>query len=391
MSFIDAAIEEVNAEIETGIPIEAPVEPYDLARWTIGRFKGEPAPVRFLVDGLIPQGIAGTIYSAGGSGKSTLALDLGIRVAIAEVFKTNWLGKYGVQTGGKVLYFSAEEPEEVLHNRIHGLAASIAGEIGEEMGYVLRLAGENLFIVNLWGSAKQLFEVKTNSISPTDEYKRIYSTMQAGGVKLVIFDTRSRLSGAEGAGNAIVSQEVAHFEKLAAKFGATVLILHHTNKSSYGNDTHSGAAQRGESAFLDCLRFGLYLQTMTDEVAAQNGIGEADRPQYLIVSHSKGNYTTMQEPIILHRDGWRFDLTDIKPKTSSDARKAKREAADMAAVVEVVQVRPKISQQDLNKAISGKVSYHKARAAIKNAVETGLILETDGGRGKKQYELPRTG
>ncbi len=390
MNGIDTLVQEVNMEMESGQPAAAPVEPYDLTRWSIERFKGEPKPTRFLVDELIPQGIAGTIYSAGGTGKSTLALDLSLRVAIAETFKTKWLGKYKVQAGGKVLYFSAEEPDEVLHKRIHGLAASIAEEIGEDAETILALAGQNLFLVNLWGSAKQLFDVKSTSISTTDEYKRIYATVQAGGVKLVIFDTRSRLSGAEGAGNAVVSQEVAHYEKLAADFGATVLILHHTNKNSYDGDSHAGAAQRGESAFLDCLRFGLYLQPMTPDVAGQNGIDEAERSKYLMVTHSKSNYTAMQEPIILRRDGWSFELTDMKPKSSSEERKAKREAVDMAAVVEVVQARPMIFKADLIKALSAKLSFHKARAAIQNAVEAGLIIETDGGRGKKQYDIPRT-
>ena len=275
----------------------------------------------------------------------------------------------------------------MLHKRIHGLAASIAGEIGEDAENILAIAKKNLFVVDLWGSAKQLFDVKSNSISPTEEYNRIYATVQAGGVKLVIFDTRSRLSGAEGAGNAIVSQEVAYYEKLAADFGATVIILHHTNKASYSNETHSGAAQRGESAFLDCLRFGLYLQPMTDIIAGQNGIDEAERSKYLIVMHSKSNYTAMQEPIILHRDGWRFDLTDMKPKTTGDERKAKREMADMMAVVDVVKAKPMIFNAELIKALTGKLSFHKSRTAIKNAVEAGLIIETDGGRGKKQYDL----
>jgi RecA-family ATPase len=246
--------------------------------------------------------------------------------------------------------------------------------------------------VNLWGSAKQLFEVKTNSLEPSGDYWQIYNTLRGGDFKLCVFDTRSRLSGAEGSGNALVSREVSFYEKLAADFGCTVLILHHTNKISYSGDGNAAAAQRGESSFLDCLRFGIHLQTISEDCAANNGIPLENRFKYLTVTQSKSNYTTIQEAIILEREGWHYSLTDLKTKTTRDERKAKQEQADIDAAVEVVQSRPMITQADLIKAFSGKLSFHRARAALVNAVEAGAVIETGGGCGKKkQYDTPPKG
>jgi regulatory protein RepA len=391
MNPIEALIEDVNIETETGTQAAEPVKPYDLSQCSVSRFKGEPEETKFLVSGLIPQGIAGTLYSAGGSGKSTLALDLSLRVAIANDNPTKWLGKYDVPEGGRVLYFSAEEPEAVLHKRIRGLAESLASEIAKDLDTVLSTAGENLYLKNLWGSTKQLFNVKSNSITATEEYNRIYETIKKYQPRLVIFDTRSRLSGAEGAGNAIVSQEVAFYEKLSADFGCTVLVLHHTSKQSYDGNTSAQAAQRGESAFTDCLRFGMYLQILTEEQAKANGIAESERWKYLVVTHSKANYTTIKEPIILLRDGWHFELTDLKPKTTREERKVKDESEDIEKVIRAVKDTPAIIQSELTKVLRETgLSFHRAREAVKNAVEIGAVNEAEGKQGRKTYSISET-
>jgi len=382
-------IEQVNYEADTGQLEEDYVPPYDLSKWAIDRFNGEPEPMQFLVDSLIPQGITGTIYSAGGSGKSTLALDLSIRISIAQKFETKWLGKFPVRTGGMVLYFSAEEPDKELHKRIRGLAEAIAVELDIDIENLLKICQENLFIINVWGTAKLLFDVNSNAITLTEEYKRIYSTLQCRGIKLVIFDTRSRLSGAEGSGNAIVSQEVAHYEKLAADFDTTVLILHHTNKASYGNESHSAAAQRGESAFLDCLRFGLYIQVLSDKLAEKYGIPKSDCSNYLIVNHSKNNYTEKQEPFILHRVGWKFELTNLKSGATTEERKAQQEASHIAMAVDIVKQNPDIIQTKLTKLLQESgISYKHAREAFQNAVAIGELKEVRCKQGVKKYSVP---
>ena len=197
------------------------------------------------------------------------------------------------------------------------------------------------------GKALQLFDIKGAAITPTNEYNRILGTLIKEKIGLVLIDTRSRLSGAEGAGNAIVGREVALYEQWAAQSGATVLILHHTNKASYGGFGHAQAAQRGESAFTDCLRFGIYLQTMTEETAAGNKIPDNERFNYITVTHAKSNYTLIQVPLILHRRNWSFELTTLKPKPIREEIKAKQDDDDLINIIQAIREYPGINQRGL--------------------------------------------
>ena len=376
---------------DSGEPENPDTAPIDLAQWTLDRFRGEPEPTKFLVDGFIPLGIAGTIYSPGGTGKSTLSIDLACRIAIADAIPSKWLDKFDVVTGGKVLYFSAEEPEEVLHKRVRSICDAIATETGTDADELFNLALRNFYPVNVWGTARQLFEVKSNSLEPMPYYWSIYNTLKAGDFKLCVFDTRSRLSGAEGSGNALVSREVSFYEKLSADFGCTVLILHHTGKASYSGEGNAQAAQRGESAFLDCLRLGIHLQTISEDCAGQNGIPSEDRFKYLTVTQAKSNYTVINEPIIICREGWHFALTDLKTKTTKNERTAKQEAADISKICEVVKDNPGLSQRKIIEALSGAIPFHRIRVGLKNAVDTGAIIESTGQGRAKSYSIDESG
>jgi RecA-family ATPase len=362
-------------------------EGYDLSRWSLSRFSGEPEAAKFLVTDLIPKGIAGTLYSAGGTGKSTLALDLSLRVAIAGTIPTTWLGKYPVEPSGPILYLSAEEPEDILHRRIKGLSDAIGAETGMSGGELQEIAAPNLFMFNCWGKPQQLFEIKNNAITQTNEYKRILETLIKHKIGLLVIDTRSRLSGAEGAGNAIVAQEVAFYEQWAAQSGATVLILHHTNKASYDGLSHAQAAQRGESAFNDCLRFGLYLQPMSEASASNNGIPDDERKNYLTVTHAKSNYTRIQEPLILHRIGWSFNLTDFKPKPVREELQARQDEEDLAKTIQAIREDPGISQRGLIEKLKGSLSQQRILKSLKNPVASEYILSTPGERGAFRYTL----
>ncbi len=310
---------------------------------------------------------------------------MAIRVAIADKYPSFWLGKYKIEEGRKVAYVSAEEPEPVLHKRLLGIAGAIAQELYISRDDVLALALQNLTIINVWGKVRDLFKIDSNSITPTDEYYRILSTLLNNDIGLLIIDTRSRLSGAEGAGNAIVSREVAFYEQWAAKSGATILILHHTSKASYGGTISAQAAQRGESSFIDCLRFGIYLQHLPEEIAAKNDVEESERLKHLIVFHAKSNYTEIQEPFVIRRDGWKFELTPIKPKSSREEKKSRQGQEDLEIVINAIKENPGINHRGLIKQLDGKLSQSRVTAAVHCAHSVGSITYTPGPRNSNQY------
>lgn len=376
-----------------GSPVLAPgsvLDPYRLEDWSISRFQGDPPVTKFLVEDFLPLGIAGTIYSPGGTGKSTLALDLALRVSIAHSLPTPWLGRFQVPVGGSVLYLSAEEPEEVLHRRVFALSDVLGEEVGLSGEAVRDLVDKRLSLVNLWGKVEPLFRISATTLDPTPEYERVRVTLleleKVAKVRLIVFDTRSRLSGAEGAGNGLVSREVTYFEKLACEFGATVLILHHTSKASYAGGMAANQAVRGESAFLDSLRFGVHIQGLSADEAREMEISEEERARYLVVSNSKQNYTELKAPIVLRREGFRFIPTDLAPRPEKGERKAQQEKKDMEKIRGLVLKEPGRSQNHLlHEAMKRGVSMNRGREALKNAEAIGLIEVRGGERGAKLY------
>ncbi len=87
---------------------------------------GRPVPPReWLVDGLVPQKTVTLFRGDGGTGNSLLALQL----AVAVASETGWIGK--VVSGGRVIYLSAEDDEE-LHRRTFDIVRA-AGLSFEEL------------------------------------------------------------------------------------------------------------------------------------------------------------------------------------------------------------------------------------------------------------------
>lgn len=392
----EAAAETERAQKQKAEPSSSVNPPYDLDAWRIARFRGPPPPMNWLVQDVVPLGIAGAFYSVGGAGKSTLALDLAVRVAIAGSIPGQWLGAFPVERDGTVVYLSAEEPEDVLHRRLRGLTHEIAGQAGISEDEVFAAANENLYISDLWGRVEPLFVVKATSLEPSLEYGRVEDVLRRVAVvgrplRLVIIDTRSRFSGAEGAGNALVSREVALYERLAHDTGATVLVLHHVNKSSTFNMGNHMAAARGESAFLDCLRFSIHMETLSAEAAAKNDIHEEERTDYLVITNSKQNYGKLKGPIVLRREGYRFTKTEIKARARKGEVKERQRAEDRERVLEVVRKSPGISQHDVIHALRAEVSHGRCRMALGDLVGDGVLKVESGSRGAKKYSLTEEG
>jgi RecA-family ATPase len=364
--------------------------PYDPEQWRIDRFKGAPPSMKWLVQDFIPLGIAGALYSVGGAGKSTAALDLAVRVAIAGTIQNQWFGAFPVEQGGAVVYLSAEEPEDVLHRRLQGIIEAVAEQELNKTEVVFETARENLFLSNLWGKVESLFTVKATSLEPAPEFGRVKEVLQrvrqmGRPLRLVIIDTRSRFSGAEGSGNALVSREVALYEKLAHDTGATVLILHHVNKSSLQPGGNPMAASRGESAFLDCLRFSIHMEPLASEAAARNRIAEEDRANYLVVTNSKQNYGKLKGPIVVRRDGYRFEKTGIKAKERKAEAKERQEDEVRESLLGIVQKYPGISQQAIIRALKLTVSQSRCRTALAEMGAEGLLAIRPGKRGAKEF------
>ena len=365
------------------------VNHYDTEDCSIVRFQGVPPELVYLVPGLMPLGTAGTLYGTGGTGKSILALNLAIQVASAHRIQSKWLGTFPIEIGGLVAYFSAEDSEDELHRRVYGLCGAIGEIAGISCSQVQEICKDNLRLVNLWGTGSTLF--KPNTLEPTTENRRIKQTLDSlnkrGSVRLIVFDTRSILSGVEGSGNAAVSKEVTYYQRLAHDYHATVLIIHHTNKAGSGAIAIPALASRGEGSFLDGLRFGMCLsnlpQVNTDITDVSSSIS------YTCLFPSKLNYGPKMEPFTVGRDGFQFTVVDgLSPKLPA-LKKENRTQKTMDVVFALVQKNPGLSKGQLIEAAKSslRISSRQCTDTLENLERKGLVTYQTIARGAKIYSV----
>jgi RecA-family ATPase len=358
--------------------------------WTLARFKSTPPKLEFLVEGLIAQGITGCLYGPAGVGKSQFVLDLAIRIAIANQFPSKWVNTYPIEKGGNVVYLTGEEPEEELHRRIHGFCESMAGELKKERDSIFEECSKNLLVANFFGEPKQLFDISSNKLTPSEDYNAIHEALYKikaakGNIKLIVIDTRSAFSSAEGAGNALVSREASFYQKLASAFKAVVLLVHHCGKAG---ETYSAInSARGESALMSSMRVGFLLKELSYETRIGLGLSSSESKSLLEFHNSKQNYTAHANTIILERGEYCFGKTEHDFDLIQESIKGRQGEADCASVLGVVSEHPGINQGKVFEILKGRVSEKRCAAALKTLEEQGDIKVETGERNAKCYSL----
>jgi len=198
------------------IPFQRPSSKRHFKVLSFEEVQGQPEPT-WLVNTVLPSNGLAMLYGPPGAGKTFLALDLALAVASRQP----WLGHE--TTSGDVLYVLAE-----------GVA-----------GFPKRLKAG--------ASARGLDTTTTGRVHFIDEPVLLHSAEEVDGllaalaeqvgrpVALIIFDTLSRcFAGCEENSAKEISRLVENADRIRRQSGATVLLIHHTNKE--------GDSERGSSA-----------------------------------------------------------------------------------------------------------------------------------------------
>lgn len=170
-----------------------------------------------LIDGVLPDGGNVMLYGPSGEGKSFLALDWALSIA---GWQPSWMGR-AVLAPGRVVYLAAE-----------GLA-SMKLRVRSWM-HANRVTDDP--DIRFIGDAVQLLEL-------TDA-RALLRAIEAASVEmpaLIVLDTLARcMVGADENAVRDVSQAIASIDFLRQESGATVLLVHHSQKQ--------GDLERGSSA-----------------------------------------------------------------------------------------------------------------------------------------------
>ncbi len=232
----------------------------------------EPKPINFILPGLA-AGTCGAIVSPGGTGKSMLAAQI---VALKSSAETGRLGGlFGPSDLLKTAYISAEDPANILHQRIHAIATAEGGAMAKRN---IEAFSQNCKIYPVYGAG---LDIRT-------EKGRIFLGSVAEGQQLVIIDTLRRVHTADENSNGEMSQILGVAESVARDTGAAILFLHHVPKP---NPNFAGIiSARGASAITDNLRYVASLRHITDKEAEGFGVQQADRWRHTVYSVLKSNY-----------------------------------------------------------------------------------------------------
>ena len=224
---------------EAGFPVIRP---------SVAFSKNLPPPV-YILPSLRPRTV-GLIVAQESVGKSFLALEIGL--AKATGCDMTGIGITG--PGNGAVYFSKEDPPEIIEERLQSIAPFIPNE------GIAR--ADDLEIVSLYGRPATL--VSEKSLVNDKLIRQIIKT--GSGKDLLIFDTLRKLHDLEENSSGEMKVLLEIFDRIALETGAAVLLIHHTNKSANLNGQQGDqSSARGSNAIVGNTRWSLHLETVKNE------------------------------------------------------------------------------------------------------------------------------
>lgn len=243
------------------IPPPAQNKGLNLLDWTASRYNGEPEPIKWLVEDMIPAGKPVVIAAMGDVGKSMLMLDLAVSVAT---------GREDCALGGKISHngtavvITAEDDYQEVLRRIAAI---------DQDNRRLQFP-EKLIIVPLpdAGGPFQIVVARQGRPEVTKEYKHIEQQLLAiDDLAMVVFDPMQTFVAADITADATAGQFVCSLaSELAAETKAAIIFTHHMRKGSKPIETAADArdAIRGTTALVDGVRCVYALWQAPEKYAA---------------------------------------------------------------------------------------------------------------------------
>ncbi|SAL82715.1 Regulatory protein RepA [Caballeronia choica] len=264
----------------------------------------QPPALDYVLPGLL-AGTVGLLVAPGAMGKTTLLTQLACDIAAGAPVGGGILTSGLLNPAGeRVVFFLAEESKAIMHHRLQaalaGVATMPAFQTKSSRDCLAERLATNLCIYPLAGSGQRLHCVDGDG-SVTDELKAMLGACE--GARLVIIDPLRRFHAGEENDSAHMSTVVSAVEYLARRTGAAVILSHHANRSSVAIGTGDQAsAARGSSALTDGVRWQANLSSVSDRMALQFPVANAERHLYVQLDVSKANYMAGKEAIVLRRN-----------------------------------------------------------------------------------------
>ena len=223
----------------------------NLTDWKASRFVGEPQPVEYLVEGVIPLGVPGMVAAMGDTGKSFALLELHRRISFgSSPLAGNIFGGHVSREGTTVMLTSEDDANEV-HRRLAAL---------DHKSERLTAKGERLMVVPLpsINGPVAFWKQDKTGLAATDDFRRVQDQLlELPDLALVTIDPLASFAHLAINEDPMAGQFVcSSMAALASATGATVLTAHHMRKAQKAvtNLSEARDAIRGSTALVDGLR-----------------------------------------------------------------------------------------------------------------------------------------
>jgi archaellum biogenesis ATPase FlaH len=220
-----------------------------------------PDPQNFAIEGILPNGVVTLLGAHGGTGKSMLALIAMTCLAMGVQF----MGK--VTKKSKVIFYSAEDPAQVIRRRLFRICKS--------MDIHPREIAANVLILDATDNPTLYNNTKTPAFDALSLDAKQFKP------DVIIIDNASDTFDSNEIERARVREFVRLLASLSKPSNAAILLLAHIDKqTARGNGGSEGYS--GSTAWHNSARSRLFL-------SESDGV--------LILEHQKSNFGLRSEPI----------------------------------------------------------------------------------------------
>ncbi len=287
---------------------------YKFSQYSIKNFVGTPPPRRWLVDQSLELSKISLLCSIGGIGKSGITLKACLDINQGH---GNFLGNKIMDKGNCIILSSEDDTDEVRRrialldrdNRRFETEYDTFVMCTSEMGKPLTLIKQDA--INGLHITPEAIEL-SNSLEDIED------------LKLIVIDPVQSVVSAQLNDNEVAQLYAQYVASLSAKFGCSVLSVHHLNKSALSNTNDVLSARssiRGATALTDSHRavFVMFLDSEenTEQICFEQGI-PFNRLAVVKSALVKANSEADMSIKTLIRKGFELELLDEKKGSVND-------------------------------------------------------------------------
>lgn len=277
-------------------------------RFSLQELTEPPPRKQFVAFPYLPDGCATIVTGAGQTGKSSFTNGL-LAVSIAA-----GLELFGEPLDvGRVLIVSAEDRREDVLRHVYANTRHLSDR-------QLQRVTENLLVKDAVGSGFLLTRHTDGSTDTAPDVSQLIEyARDIEGLRLIVFDTLSRLNGGEES-NEDLARFVSAMERVSVETGAATLALHHVGKAQMRDNANDQYSSRGGSALSDNARSVLNLTRVTADMkdAPTNAAELIAKGRLLRLSHVKSNYAAAASDRHMERAADSSRLVEFRPEFATN-------------------------------------------------------------------------